>query len=80
TLDLKDDDTVKRWIVEAWDQMKQEDESRFQIIQANIAAYRGIHYKLQDARTRDTNVANFAPILRQPRVVVNHMLDLIEQN
>ena len=80
TIDLKDDEIVRRWIVETWDQLKHEDEGRFQIIQANIAAYRGIHYKMQDVRTRENNMSNYTPILRQPRVVVNHMLDLIEQN
>lgn len=80
TLDLKDEDIVRDWIMKAHDDLKEQDQERRQIMMANMAAYRGIHYKIQDTRTRQIETRNQIPLLRQPRLVVNHIYDLIEQH
>ena len=79
TLDEKKEDEIRGWILQNWDALLTDDEDRLQIVMANMAAYRGIHYKAQDAKTRELNDRTSTPILRQPRVVVNHIHDLIEQ-
>ena len=79
TIDNKDDDLLKDWVFAAYDTLKEQDQDRRQIMMANMAAYRGIHYKLQDTRTRELETRNQVPLLRQPRLVVNHIYDLIER-
>lgn len=80
TIDNKDDDLLKDWVFVAYDTLKEQEQDRRQIMMANMAAYRGIHYKLQDTRTRELETRNQVPLLRQPRLVVNHIYDLIEQH
>lgn len=80
TVDRTDTDNIKNWIFQAYDSLRESDQDRRQIMMANMASYRGIHYKMQDTRTKDMEARTQVPLMRQPRLVVNHIYDLIEQH
>ncbi len=76
SIDLKDDDQVKDWIVHNYDGLKQADLPRIQNMLANMAAYRGINYRVPTEGSRQYDIE---PLVRAPRVGVNMIYDAVEQ-
>ena len=76
TLDLKDEDCVREWIVENYDALRQGDLPRIQNMLANMAAYRGITYKVPQAGSRTLDIE---PLAKAPKVGVNMIYDAVEQ-
>jgi hypothetical protein len=76
TLNLKDDDCVKEWITSNWDKLRQADLPRIQNMLANMAAYRGINYKVPTEGSRQYDIE---PLVRAPRVGVNLIYDNVEE-
>lgn len=77
TLDLKNEDELLRWLVAEVDALEEQAKDRVLIQRKNLAAYRGIHYNSQDTRTRESESVGSKG--KNPRVVMNHMLDMVEQ-
>lgn len=75
-LDQDDDDGIREWIVQNYDKLKQADLPRIQNMLANMAAYRGINYKVPTEGTRQYDIE---PLIRSPRVGVNMIYDAVEQ-
>ena len=76
TINFKDKKEVRDWVVWNWDSLKTRDENRLQNILANMAAYRGITYKIPVAGTRFQDIE---PLAKAPRVSVNMIYDAVEQ-
>ena len=76
SLDLKDDDCVKEWVTGNYDKLKQADLPRIQNMLANMAAYRGVNYRVPQEGTRQYDIE---PLIRSPRVGVNMIYDAVEQ-
>jgi hypothetical protein len=76
TIDLKDEDKLREWVVDNWDALLRSDMPRVQNIIANMAAYRGVQYKIPTAQSRLNDID---PIAKAPRYSVNLIYDAIEQ-
>ena len=76
SLDLKDDDKVREWICQNYDALRQADLPRVQNMLANMAAYRGINYRVPSEGSRQYDIE---PLIRSPRVGVNMIYDHVEQ-
>jgi hypothetical protein len=70
-----DPDKVREYIVQNYDKLKQADLPRIQNMLANMAAYRGINYKVPTEGTRQYDIE---PLIRSPRVGVNMIYDAVE--
>lgn len=80
TLDLKDDKKLLRWLNGQTDRLLHKNEPRFLTMRKNIAAYRGQHFNNQSRRMGDLEDTTRVRRTKNPRVVVNHMLDMVEQH
>lgn len=82
SLDFENDDELLRWLNQEIRYLKEQAEERFLNQRKNLAVYRGIQYQAQDRRGRD-EFANDNTIKRRtknPRIIYNHMVDMVEQD
>lgn len=81
-LDFTDEDELLRWLNENTDQLKQQAQERVTNQRKNLAVFRGIQWQTQDMRTREEAADHNAPAKRakNPRVIYNHMVDMVEQD
>lgn len=82
-LDFSDEDELLQWLNAEVDHLKNQAIERHINQRKNLAIYRGIHYQSQDVRTREEALDRAIPQqkrTRNPRVVYNHMVDMVEQD
>lgn len=82
SLDFSDEDAVLEWLNAELYYLKKQSYERHLNQKKNLAVYRGIQYQQQDRRTRD-EIVNESTLTRRsknPRVVYNHMVDMVEQD
>lgn len=82
SLDFTKEAEVLEWLNTEVAHLKEQARERVLNQKKNLAVYRGIQYSNTDRRTRDES-ADDAPInkrKRNPRVVYNHMVDMVEQD
>lgn len=83
TLDLNDesqDSELHKWLNQSFDALQSQGQARRQQQRQNLAAYRGINYRRQPASVGDQEARGVGRRVRNPRIVVNHMLDMVEQH
>jgi hypothetical protein len=84
TLDMSNDDEVLAWLNLELDHLKQQAQERHMNQRKNLCAFRGIQYSSTARSTRDREEsASESTINRRtknPRVVYNHMVDMVEQD
>jgi hypothetical protein len=79
SVDVNDSTKVLEWLNKNIDQLKKASTSRFQNMRVNLAVYRGIQYKTQDARTGDNRIdSNSSTLSRSPKLVNNFSYEFTE--
>jgi hypothetical protein len=77
----KDEDELKKWLNETLDILKQVSRNRIYTMRRNLAAYRGVQFKSQSTKNNlDTESREDNKRSKNPRIVINHLLDTIEQH
>ncbi len=82
SLDFKNDRECLQWLNQEVKYLKDQGEERFLNQKKNLAVYRGIQYQAQDRRGRDEFANDNATKRRtkNPRIIYNHMVDMVEQD
>lgn len=80
-VNLEDDDQIKSWMNLMFDTLRKASAPRFQRYTQNIAAYRGITLRSsQKSRDRYSTDTPRRSVVRNLRISVNNLHDIIEQN
>lgn len=81
-VDLNDEDELLRWLKAELDARIAQGQDRQHEQKKNLAVYRGIQYRASDTRSRDeaVNESAITKRSRNPRVIYNHMVDMVEQD
>jgi hypothetical protein len=80
-LNFEDEKEVLEWLNAEMDALQDQARERVENQRKNLAVYRGIQYQSQDTRTRDESAQENSPKKsRSPRVIYNHMVDMVEQD
>ena len=66
------------WLVNNLNSLEKNSVSRVQNYKNNLAVYKGIQYKSQDARSGISRYDEITPLSKSPRLVTNHLFDLTE--
>lgn len=80
-LDFDNEEELLKWCKEERDYLREKSREKIGVQRKNLAAYRGIQLTTTDAKTREEAADRNGPKrkARNPRVVYNHMVDLVEQ-
>lgn len=82
TVSLKDNkedrEKLHKWLIDDLDVKKKHAEPRIRVYRENLALYKGIHYRSQETRSQDFRRDEGERSIRNPKVVVNHVYDMIE--
>lgn len=76
TVDLKDDKKVLEWMKKDYDTKERRARTRNRTYRENLCLFKGIHYKSQDSR--DLQFENGRRVDRNPKIVINHIYDLVQ--
>lgn len=81
-LDFENEEEVLQWLNTELDYLKNQAQDRHQNQRKNLAAYRGIQLSASDRRARDEAAAesSLSRRTKNPRVIYNHMVDMVEQD
>lgn len=80
-VDLNDEKELLEWINGTYQALRTVSRARIERMQRNIAAYRGISFRRTDiSRTRDFTDSPRRSRIRNLRIQVNNLYDIIEQN
>ncbi len=79
-LDFDDEKALLEWLNAEADALEEQGRERVENQRKNLAVYRGIQYQTQDTRTREEAANANAPKSSNPRVIYNHMVDMVEQD
>lgn len=79
TLDFEDEKALLEWLNTEYDYRVEQAQDRIVGQRKNLAAYRGIHYQAQDARTREVDV-KLPRSGKHQKIVINQMIDMVEQD
>lgn len=74
----KADEELLAWLKDSLDNLKKINLPRVQIWRENMALYKGIHYKSQDIRSSDYRRDTGDKTVRNPRIVINHVFNMVE--
>jgi len=77
-IDLKDKQKVLEWLNKDFENKIKKAESRTSVYKEQIALYKGVHYRSQDTRNQDFRRDGGGGSIRNPKVVVNHIYDMVE--
>lgn len=82
TLDFTDEEKVLAWLNAEISYLKDQAQERILNQRKNLAIYRGIQFQTSDRNARDETANHNAVSKRSknPRVVYNHMVDMVEQH
>lgn len=82
TLKFEDEETVLAWLNAEIDYLQEQAQERHEEQRKNLATYRGIQYRGSATKTRDeqANDGQISKRTRNPRVIYNHTVDLVEQD
>lgn len=80
TLDFEDEKAVLEWLNKAYDALVDNAQDRVWQQRKNLAAFRGLHFQGQDARTRELRSQTGIPLTKSPRIIVNHLYDMVLQH
>lgn len=82
SLDFEDEKDLLSWLNQEMNYLKDQATERFLNQRKNLAVYRGIQYQTQDRRSRDETANDNTSTRRtkNPRVIYNHMVDMVEQD
>ena len=77
---IKHDDEEKLldWLKKDWQNKVKLADPRIRIYRENLALYKGIHYRSQETRTQDFRRDSGDRSIRNPKIVVNHVYDMVE--
>jgi hypothetical protein len=81
-VDRENEEELLRWLTAELDHLQEQAYERHQNQRKNLAVYRGIQYQSQDRRSRPENAdeSSVTRKVKNPRVVYNHMVDMVEQD
>jgi len=79
-VDSEDEKALLEWLNAEADALEEQGRERVENQRKNLAVYRGIQYPTQDTRTRDEAANDNSPKSKNPRVIYNHMVDMVEQD
>lgn len=81
-LDFENEDELLKWLNTELDHLKNQAIDRHMNQKKNLASYRGIQLTNQDRTSRDeaASESSLARRAKNPRVVYNHMVDMVEQD
>lgn len=82
SLDFDDEEGLLQWLNAELDFLKNQAADRHLNQRKNLAAYRGIQLSINDRKARDEAASESSPSRKSknPRVVYNHMVDMVEQD
>lgn len=82
SLNFDDEKSLLEWLNTELDYLKNQASDRHLNQRKNLAAYRGIQLSASDRTTRDEAASESSPARKSknPRVVYNHMVDMVEQD
>lgn len=75
---LDDEKEVLKWLNKDFDNKVKKADSRIRIYREQLALYKGIHYRSQETRNQDFRRDSGDRSVRNPKVVVNHIYDMVE--
>jgi hypothetical protein len=83
TIDWKTKDKAKqkevlKWLNDDWADKFSAAQPRIRTYRENLALYKGIHYRSQETRTQDFRRDAGDRSIRNPKIVVNHIYDMVE--
>lgn len=77
-VDLQNEDKLKEWLDNDWQNKKIRSQQRMRTYREHLALYKGIHYRSQETRTQDFRRDDGDRNVRNPKIVINHVYDMIE--
>lgn len=72
------DEEILKWLKTSLDNLKKLNQPRIKIWRENMALYKGIHFKSQELRTQDYRRDTGERTVRNPKIVVNHIQNMVE--
>lgn len=81
-LDFSNEEELLKWLVAEMESLGEQSLPRTIEQRKNLAVYRGIQYQNQDSKSRDEAASDSTrrSKSKNPRVVYNHMVDMVEQD
>lgn len=77
-IDLKNESEVLKWLNKDFSNKIKKAEPRIRVYREQIALYKGVHYRSQETRNQDFRRDSGDRSIRNPKVVVNHIYDMVE--
>lgn len=77
SINTDDKHALLKWLNKNIDQLEKMNTQRNQMLRANLAMYKGIQYKMQDARSGEMR-DNPIPLAKSPKLVSNQLYDFTE--
>jgi hypothetical protein len=78
TVDLKNEKKLLEWLNKDFDNKVKKAEPRIRVYREQLALYKGVHYRSQETRNQDFRRDSGDRSIRNPKVVVNHVYDMVE--
>jgi hypothetical protein len=73
-----DEKALLEWLNKDFDNKVKKAEPRIRIYREQLALYKGVHYRSQETRNQDFRRDSGDRSIRNPKVVVNHVYDMVE--
>jgi hypothetical protein len=74
----EDEEKLLEWLKKDWKNKYKLAESRIRVYRENLALYKGLHYKSQETTTQEFRRDAGDQSIRNPKIVVNHVYEMVE--